>query len=45
MKQHIISEEEARAIVQELMRSFVAIDNQKIISQLIIRLEKELEVE
>lgn len=45
MKQFIISEEEAKAVIQELMHSYAAIHNQKVISELILRLEKELEVE
>ena len=44
MKQFIITEEEAKAVVQELMHSYAEIHNQKIISELIIRLEKELKV-
>lgn len=45
MKEHTISEEEARAIIEELLHSFVAPHNQKIIYGFITRLEKELEVE
>ena len=42
MKQIIITEEEAKLIVSTLMHSWVPIDDQKTLSDLIMRLEKEL---
>jgi hypothetical protein len=38
-----ITEEEAKMIVKTLMHTWVPIDDQKTLSDLIIRLEKELE--
>jgi hypothetical protein len=43
MKQIILSEEEAREIVKLLITSWVPQDSQKIVYELVRRIEKELE--
>lgn len=45
MRQILITEEEARAIIIALRSNWVPIDDQKIIYNLIKKLEKELESE
>lgn len=43
MKQITLSEEEAKAIVKALRSSWIPLDDQKIIYNLINRIERELE--
>jgi len=44
MKQIIITEEEAKAIVKVLISNWIPINDQRIIYDLINRIEKELEI-
>jgi len=45
MKEIILSEEEARAIVKTLKSNWIPLDDQKTIYNLISRIERELEIE
>lgn len=43
MKQFVIDEQEARALLEELRKAWVAPDNQQVIYKMLTRLENELE--
>jgi hypothetical protein len=45
MKQIVLSEEEARAIIKTLKSNWIPLDDQKLIYNLINRIERELEIE
>lgn len=45
MKQITVTEEEAKAIYEELRKSWITPDNQKIVFHLLERIERELEIE
>ena len=42
MKQLVITEQEAKALIEELRKAWVTLDNQDIIFKMLTRLENEL---